>query len=74
MIPIFPLVGYSQENIYLQKIGLQFQIQYRKTDVSKPQKDWFTLQGENKVSLEMGASLSIWSANLFILSSGSYTI
>jgi len=59
MIPIFPLVGYSQENIYLHKIGLQFQIQYRKTDASKQHKDWFTLQGENKVSLEMGASLSI---------------
>ena len=32
-----------------------------------------TLQGEKRVSLERGACLSTSSANLFTLSSGSYT-
>lgn len=84
MIPIFPFVGYSQENINLtqrrRKSYRMFQFKTDKINAKKifswSESKWneFTLQGENKVSLEKGASLSTSSANLFSLSSGSYTI
>ncbi len=45
----------------------------KSTQSERNGKKVITLQGEKRVNLERGASLSTSSANLFILSSGSYT-
>lgn len=81
MKPIFPFASYSQENIYLQQIQVIFQqkinnqTNWGENPIAIRDNAVTTLQGEKRVSLETGAAFSSTSsANLFILSSGSYTI